>query len=65
MRAQEGNLFFSPLSLEILLAMIYLGSKGDVSDEIQTALNLPDDNSILKEGYKELIGRAEKVSLIF
>lgn len=42
--------------------MVYLGSKGNVKNEIQTALNLPDNEDILKQGFKELISRVETVS---
>ena len=59
----EGNLLFSTPSLEVLLAMVYLGSKGNVCHEIQTALNLPNKDTT-KEGYKELMGRLEKVRFI-
>lgn len=59
LKEQDGNLFVSPFSLEVLLAMLYLGSKGAVANEIQAALNLPQDECVVKEGYKELISRAE------
>lgn len=42
--------------------MVYLGSKGNVKNEIQTALNLPHNEDILKQGFKELISRVETVS---
>ncbi len=30
----EGNMFFSPLSISAALSMVYLGARGETSDEM-------------------------------
>jgi serpin B len=38
-RQQEGNLFFSPFSLSLALAMTYAGAQGETAEQIADALN--------------------------
>ena len=39
----KGDLFFSPFSLEVALAMTAAGAKGDTLDEMRKVLHLPTD----------------------
>lgn len=43
----NDNVFFSPLSVEIILALIQNGAKGETALEIKNTLNLPEDPSNL------------------
>src|SRR5699024_7773879 len=41
--SSEGNLLFSPYSLSFALAMAYAGARGETSQQMASALSLPDD----------------------
>jgi serpin B len=41
LRAKAGNLFFSPLSIEVALAMTSAGARGETRDEMTKVLHLP------------------------
>lgn len=43
LRRQEGNLFFSPYSIQSALAMTATGAKGDTAQQMTKVLHLPDD----------------------
>lgn len=46
LRAQEGNLFYSPYSISAALAMTYAGARGDTAEEMAETLNftLPQED---------------------
>jgi len=41
LRASDGNIFFSPYSIDSALMMVYTGAAGDTAKELETALHLP------------------------
>jgi serpin B len=41
LRAQEGNLFFSPYSISTALAMAYAGARGETESQMAKALHFP------------------------
>jgi serpin B len=43
LRKQPGNLFYSPTSVRMALAMAYAGARGDTATEMQKTLALPAD----------------------
>ncbi|XP_054708794.1 intracellular coagulation inhibitor 1-like [Uloborus diversus] len=56
----EGNYFFSPLSISMTLAMVYLGTRGETRDQMSSALhyNILGGNCLgtrVGEDFKELI----------
>ncbi|KAH8340361.1 hypothetical protein KR074_005642, partial [Drosophila pseudoananassae] len=63
----DKNIISSPLSLEIVMAMVYMGSKGNTAKELQTALKLPGDRKEVARKYRDfftnLHGR-EKVAIL-
>ncbi|ASJ03408.1 hypothetical protein A3L09_09125 [Thermococcus profundus] len=40
---KDGNVFFSPFSVETALAMLYEGARGRTAEEIANVLHLPED----------------------
>ncbi len=53
----DGNIFFSPLSLSTALAITYEGARGQTADEIQSVFHFPENRTILRSGYTDLIAR--------
>ena len=45
------NLFFSPYSISSALAITYEGARGTTADEIQSALHLPANDTLRREGF--------------
>ena len=52
---QENNTFFSPLSIWIALAMLYEGAEGESAAQLQKALYLPKNKTILEQNIKYLL----------
>ncbi|XP_043069052.2 serine protease inhibitor 42Dd-like isoform X2 [Drosophila bipectinata] len=63
----DKNIISSPLSLEIVMALLYMGSNGNTAEELQTALKLPGEKKDVAKKYKDfftnLHGR-EKVAIL-
>ena len=51
----EGNLFFSPTSIQTALAMTYAGARGDTAAQMETALHLPEDADDVHADFAKLI----------
>ncbi len=47
LHSQEGNLFFSPLSLSTALAMTYTGARGQTAEQMATVLHFPAEQQQL------------------
>jgi serpin B len=52
--AGDGNLLFSPYSIQNALAMTYAGADGDTRAEMQRVLHYPADENSLHTGFAEL-----------
>src|SRR5438874_2701689 len=50
----RGNVFFSPLSINVALAMTRAGAMGTTLQQLTNALHLPDIDQGLNEAYAEL-----------
>ncbi|KAL7301141.1 hypothetical protein TKK_0006115 [Trichogramma kaykai] len=64
--AFEENLVSSPLSAHVVLSMVTCGAEDSTHEELRQALQLPEDQSVLQEGYKafiEYINNLPKVTL--
>ncbi|XP_020804796.1 serine protease inhibitor 42Dd-like isoform X1 [Drosophila serrata] len=63
----QKNLIASPLSVEIAMAMAYMGAEGETADELRTALKLPMDKKQVASKYRKLLsdlqGREKDVIL--
>jgi serpin B len=55
LRAQDGNLFFSPYSLSTALAMTYAGARGKTAQQMADVLHFPGEQQGLHEGFAALI----------
>ncbi|XP_067013774.1 leukocyte elastase inhibitor isoform X4 [Anabrus simplex] len=55
LRETEGNVFFSPISIEVILALAYTGARGDTAEQMAAALQLPKDRSTLQAGFHSLM----------
>ncbi len=54
LREQEGNLFFSPLSLSTALAMTYAGARGQTTEQMATVLHFPPDQQKMHATFAAL-----------
>jgi serpin B len=55
LREQPGNLFYSPISIEAVLGMLYAGSDGETATQIGAVLDVGDDPHELHEGLGALL----------
>src|SRR5690349_6682530 len=54
LRAQPGNLFFSPYSLSTALGMTYAGARGETAIEMARTLHFPSGAKAPHDGFREL-----------
>lgn len=54
----------SPVSLQLALAMTYVGARGRTAEQMETVLHLPTDQDAVKTGFRQLLSSL-KVSLLF
>ena len=64
LRSREGNLFFSPLSLSLALAMTYVGAQGQTAEQMATVLHFPANQEQMHQAFaamsKDLLDHKEK-----
>ncbi|XP_068084207.1 leukocyte elastase inhibitor isoform X4 [Anabrus simplex] len=51
-----GNLVVSPFSVEAVVAMLYLGLRGETASRVSAALHLPNNHSLVQQGFQSLFG---------
>lgn len=52
---EPGNLFFSPLSIQVVLALVFFGAKGDTAKELERGLHLTSDKEVTDTGFNVLM----------
>ncbi|XP_049800491.1 leukocyte elastase inhibitor-like isoform X2 [Schistocerca nitens] len=57
--AEPGNLFFSPISIQVILALTFLGAKGNTSKQIARGLRLPEDTTVVENGVGAIMNRLQ------
>ncbi len=57
---KTDNIFFSPFSISVALAMTYEGARGVTAKEIERVFYLPEDSKIRREGFLEMINEINK-----
>jgi serine protease inhibitor len=55
--AKEGNLFFSPMSIDTALAMTYPGADGSTAAQISSTLGLPPSGEKSTAGFSALLSQ--------
>ncbi|QDA30555.1 serpin family protein [Thermococcus indicus] len=53
--AEGGNVFFSPYSVEVALAMAYEGANGTTREEMEKVLHLPGNDEVRWTGFRYLV----------
>ncbi|MBN1391756.1 MAG: serpin family protein [Sedimentisphaerales bacterium] len=56
LRAQEGNLFFSPYSVSAALAMTYTGARGETEKQMADVLHFPSQGTEGQEQFHQAFG---------
>lgn len=51
---EDGNIFFSPLSIHTVLAMLYQGAAGETAKQLANALNI-SDFKVAANGYSDIM----------
>jgi serpin B len=54
LRTQPGNLFYSPASISMALAMTYAGARGETAEEMAKVLHFPADQDQLHASFATL-----------
>lgn len=49
------NVFFSPVSLSTVMAMVYEGARGRTAEEIRQVFSFPEDIQVLRSGQQEIL----------
>jgi serine protease inhibitor len=56
-RTPEGNLFFSPYSVSLCLAMAYTGARGNTASQMASALHFESDQESMGRSFRALNGQ--------
>ena len=59
-KSEEGNIFFSPYSIETALAMTYEGAIGKTAEEMLAVLHFPGDENIRRTGFQGIYNGINK-----
>jgi serpin B len=57
---EQDNVFFSPYSISIALAMTYEGARGDTAKAMQSVLHLPDDANLRRPNIARIINEINR-----
>ena len=57
---KEGNIFFSPYSISVALAMTYEGARGQTAEEMQSVLHIPKDDNLRRANFAKIFNDINK-----
>ncbi|XP_063991147.1 uncharacterized protein LOC135169781 [Diachasmimorpha longicaudata] len=60
----NGNLIMSPIGISMVTSMALFGADGNTKTQIKKALNLPEDDSVVKAGIKSMMDQHETVKSV-
>ncbi len=60
--AEPGNLFFSPLSIQVILALTFLGAKDNTARQMARGLRIPEDTAVVEDGVGALMNRLQEIN---
>jgi serpin B len=60
LREESGNVFFSPYSISVALAMTYEGARGKTAEEMQRVLHIPEKESERRPNFARVIKEINK-----
>lgn len=58
---EPGNIFFSPYSISLALAMTYEGARGKTAEEMESVLHLPEDESSRRPAFARIYNIVNKI----
>jgi serpin B len=64
LRKEEGNLFFSPYSISMALAMTYAGARGQTAEQMAGTLHFPGQQAEFHPAVAELAAHIEQLGQI-
>jgi serpin B len=64
-KSKEGNIFFSPYSISIALAMAYEGARGKTQEEIQAVFHFPIDDNARRNAFAEIYYEINKKDEVY
>lgn len=56
----DGNIFFSPYSISMALAMTYEGARGKTAEEIRSVFHFPEDDAARRPGFAKIYNEINK-----
>lgn len=56
----DGNVFFSPISIHAVLSMTYQGASGKTATSLATVLRMSDE-TVARDGYNQLMSSLNKL----
>ncbi|MFA6325073.1 MAG: serpin family protein, partial [Candidatus Paceibacterota bacterium] len=60
--AEDGNIFFSPLSISSAFGMVYEGANGETASEIKSVFNFPSDINVIRNSFASINNEINKDS---